>query len=652
MSIIDSLTSATPEVAQMSQRLFQLNASPACVSLEIILRSTESADSLALVVVRSAIPHNSAMRVDPSHDCSFVFFQERCTSTSMLVRTARSMCSLMHHERVQHEQREHYKNAGRSLIEMRRCCRIVSSAQLWLFHNRATGDPLLPCCERQFHEPDEAPPTSIDDALGVYPTLEQPNNARTRPEADRLSHSARICCAELEGLEKQLETTIPLVGINQCANCENRRAGGTGDARVPRGPFTLCTECLKACSVRVQNILSHARKAGVRCTRRQSCNCIYRHYSERCGAVIELDGVARPNDTTYEQLADSIYDERSPIIAHTLEQFPDTMRPLIDNARIGKLARQEPPQHLAGFGLTLDYDTMLARARDVYVLPDARSLCEIALLNKTHKPLFGDKKSLDDALTWLPRCIHHVVRKTTADEITKQVEASLKPGQLLLSIELDRLVYDEMRVSTNRLMAMSRIVCMVLETPTTLHQYYGMVLRVAAFVALLDVCIVTAQKISERNLAAFVAETEQRATTTTSGVKKRQRSVPQRQQKAPRSPERKKQSIAASIHAARRLLSHAREPPPPPLPEEPAPKQRLVVGSKEFVPMTPNAHEQRSMWLTTPPIEPWPTDDEEEQDVAEAAAMMTQIASDARCQFLLGKSLWNAIEENNKDLVV
>jgi len=665
----------------------------------------------ALVVVRSNIASNSTMRFDPALGCTFVFFHDRRKTPETLLDELRVRCSAVHRADVQREQYKMYQHMGATPHEMRRCCRIVSNANLWLFCEHTSEAPLLPMCSNCSGRCDTT--AADDDEFGgagggekkklcniashddfytpSLEPLEQRPSAVRLPDIERTSHHSILCIQDLERFSAQLEKAIaataggdsPLCfACTKTASADAARVAALPKSAQEKHTASICKECMKMTLASAVGILDYAEEQRIRCSGKSTCICIYQHCVKRVGAVIEIDAYARPNDPAYEAVNDSIYDAQSPLVTELCVEFPDTFVSLVKTARLPRHVSRDVPPWLVGFGYTAPYDVMLETARRVYALPNAVTLAQIAVNNQARAPLFGDRRSLADALRWLPKYAQLLLRSVDHAQLraAAQVELVL-PKRAVFSPPLDRSIYGELCYNSNRLVAMSRIVGLMVPSATSVRKFHDAALYIAVLVALAKVCDVTAAVISQEKFRAHLVEQQQQQQQKPAEppllpspqpvlAKSEKNKRRPRQQKAKRkfasvnggggdSPTTSPPSSSppTTLKHTYRVLPGARDPRPPPLEPDsfeaiveqqqkrmsppPQPPQQLLpatlqlaVEAKEFVPHTGAAVEPELL------ANGGGGDNDDDDEDAVMALFTIKHA-----EHLLGRHLWNEMNE-------
>lgn len=487
------------------------------------------------VFVRTQLAGNSTTRVDPSLDCQFMFFGDRRWSIAALGDQARTWAAKLH--QPQYARGRAIADRDVQMSNAGRCCQIRTLATKWVFCDHDTRQPLLPCCAAA----DEGPlyahtePHRLDlhstpfelahpdthvlpivDEMGTFVTEYKPGDPsyagvfRTLPESAALSHRSRLCLTEVVRCDEHLREYSRTMR-DKTTLCYHCLRGDALEVTMFANRDRLCYRCVRGVCRQLTALRVWAERSGVACTHRAACTCIYAHALKHSGSVIRLVSLVDGSDAAFELFSDSIYDSKSPIIVDAIAHSPagSQLARVVATARVPRQVR-EPPPALRAFAFANDerwpYARMLVEARRVFAQPDAPTLFEVAIRNRSHAPVFGDREALTAAQAWLPSTPAFMLQRLDLSAVCDVIDQPETDAPRLLGPRLDELVYDEFAAASNRRLAFARYASFVLGPVDYQNQYFDNAIFVVAAVAVLGVCEHTYRLVNEERATALVQE--------------------------------------------------------------------------------------------------------------------------------------------------
>jgi hypothetical protein len=625
---------------------YQLDLGPDIYTMIQMIADSVPDEHRAAVLVRTTAPENSSTRLSPAYDCSFLYFFDRRKTTADLVVRTQVLCSYIHDAA---RQRETYSQmqAKASATVIRRCCRITSTAHNWMFYDKTLGTPLIPCCTAERtnnvirgaanHKDDIHSP--FFTKLVVHQTARADNEEEFKcaiarlPDWDRYSHHAPLCrSAVRQVVNHMLETISENDSEKICAACE-----ADLKEKLPPPPAKPnasarsgnCASCLIKTTHWLNEVRRWTKQRGVTCTRKLDCLCIYDYLIRSAGAIIELDGVVQPCDATYEVMVDSIFDRRSPIVAmmqHTKDMDQERVRRVVNSARLRRTTDNVPPILWgSSFARSFTYEKMLDNARRIYEQPDAVTLSQIAVLNKTIEPLFIGEELYNSLSQWLQPAAQRVLLDLDVKQLHARALKQFNRENGIFTANLEKVIYEEVGDARNRRMAFARVYALVIPVPNTIDRYNMATIYLSAVLAMVQLCENVALKMHEEHVVRMLAtlEAEKKA--------KEEREKQERQEERDKKRQKRiafvqKRAASAAADARRDKSSKTK-------------RQNAIVVSKKGweppVPSPPSTDEDKPQQeeevdrslplLPTPPLPPSQAINENNSDLFSLASLGSKL---------------------------
>jgi hypothetical protein len=542
------------------------------------------------------MPSNTSARSTRLHLCRSVFFFSRRCNLADQATNARTVLTYVHHGEMLAARRELDRYYKMEPVAAYRCCGIRADATHWVLYDSTNFSPVLPKCK---HSGEVAEPPRRCDGAAVKtdaggccvadgPITEYWRTSTTPegranyqaglskfPTHDRLSHFGYICEKVLESIEVHLCKRLPLVN-DKAYKCELCVKKGTGvllrpRALLPDGGNRYCYSCLNNTIESIRLVRKWGAESGVVCSGRMDCQCIYDYALKMSCCLSEFEAIPEPADACYEEARDSLYDKRSSLVRYYLTKNDEPLE-LLKVARLPKEAR-EPPLLCQGFtfGRRFNYQQMLEKARTVYEMPTAGTLSVIGVNNLRYPPYFFDENRLEAAMSWLPRQATLRMVNIAPSSALNTAKAIIAERAAIFSSALEELIYEELTQTSNRRVAMARLLVFAMPPPVTVCAVQTAGIYLITILAIIDVCErvagVADEEASKIALREIMEADKRRHDDMLQQAKDRRLAQKKKQQHHTKAvPVEKKSSVKAQAnensrkYSSQRVIARARDP--------------------------------------------------------------------------------------------